>query len=350
MIASRALLLAALAVLVVVSAGLASAHYTPAAGDRFAYDETVAIGNGIGNYSGYTESTTINGSLGVTAVLSNGTDKAYYFNDDDYRNSEGVQENWSSSGTFVFSPQTFRYVEGTDNQTGYVNPSVWFFIDNSLAPGMSITLLNSGLTIVGTSVNYALDTSAGSYVKAIFAEGNGSYQRNDIYGVFTAEYNWKAYFDPSTGYVIGYVYTEQDSDGTGDGFTLTDTLAVTSTSYALTAGTAPPSSSNSGSPVSPWLILGIVLAFVVIVVVVVVLALRHARRRQPLPKHSATGQVTYVPPPIGPPPPAVQLTPSGQPAVQQIIIRETVKVKCQYCGALIDSTAERCPFCGAART
>jgi rubrerythrin len=44
------------------------------------------------------------------------------------------------------------------------------------------------------------------------------------------------------------------------------------------------------------------------------------------------------------------LTPSGQPAVQQIIIKETVKVNCRYCGSLIDSTAETCPFCGATRS
>jgi len=349
--AARLLAPVALVVLLFASLGVAVAHYTPASGDRFAYDETIAVGNGMGNYSGYTESTVINGSLGVTSVLKNGSDQAYYFNDNRYQNSEGTAESWSSSGSFVFSPQTLLYVVGTDNQTGYTNPNVWFFIDNTVTPGQTVTLLNSDLTVVGTSVNYYLNTAAGTYVRAIFVEGNGTYERNDAYGVFAATYNWKAYFDPTTGFIIGYVYTEQDTDQSGvDGFTLTDTLAVTSTSYALTAGTAPPSSSGTGSGVSTWLLVGGVLVAVVIIVVVVVLALRRARRRHPLPRHSATGQMTYYAPPMGPPPPGINLTPSGQPAVQQIVIKETVKVNCRYCGALIDTTAEKCPFCGAART
>ncbi|TMI68503.1 zinc-ribbon domain-containing protein [Candidatus Bathyarchaeota archaeon] len=32
------------------------------------------------------------------------------------------------------------------------------------------------------------------------------------------------------------------------------------------------------------------------------------------------------------------------------MIKEVVKVKCKYCGALIDSTVQACPFCGAPRT
>jgi len=84
--------------------------------------------------------------------------------------------------------------------------------------------------------------------------------------------------------------------------------------------------------------------------VIIALLVARSRRRHPLPQHSGTGQVAYTPPPMGPPPPGIHLTPSGQPAVQQIVIKETVKVNCRYCGNLIDSTAEKCPFCGAART
>jgi hypothetical protein len=201
------------------------------------------------------------------------------------------------------------------------------------------------MKVVATSDDYALQTAAGTYVKAIFAEGNGSYQPNST---FTATYNWKAYFDPSTGYIIGYLYTEQDSDGVGDGYTITDTLTVTHTSYPLTAGVAPPPSSGSGGQGTDWVVIAVVV--VVVVLILSVIAFAVSRRRHALPRHSATGQVTFTPPAFGPPPPGIHLTPGGQPAVQQIIIKETVKVNCRYCGSLIDSTAEKCPFCGATRT
>jgi hypothetical protein len=346
----RLLTLTVLVLLVGLSFGAASAHYTPVSGNRFTYDERIALTNGVGNYSGYSESTAVNGSLWVTAVAANGTESASYYNANSYQNNQGSQQSWTSSGKFTFSATTFLYVNGTDNQSGYVNPYVWFFMDNSLAPGATFYLLNSPMTVVTTDANYDLGTPAGGWVKAIFAEGNGSYQRNDVYGVFTATYNWKAYFDPSTGYIIGYVYTEQDSDGAGDGFTLTDTLGVTDTSYALTPGVAESSSSSSGTAVSSWMLLVIVLVIVVVIIAVAALAISRSRRRAPIPRHSPTGQVTFAPPPAGPPPPGISLTPSGQPPVQQIIIKETVKVNCRYCGSLIDSTAEKCPFCGATRS
>ena len=75
-------------------------------------------------------------------------------------------------------------------------------------------------------------------------------------------------------------------------------------------------------------------------------------RRRNLPKHSDRGvtwdQYSSQHPSSGSPP-DIDLTPERPPA-QPIVIKEVVKVKCRYCGSLIDSTAERCPFCGAPRT
>jgi hypothetical protein len=342
----RVVVLGAALLFVVLAMGAASAHYTPATGDRFSYDETYALTNGVGDYTGYTETTAINGSIGVTAVAPNGTASAYYYNYNQYSNNQGANEHWVASGPFSFSSHTFLYVHGTDNQTGYVNPDVWFWMDDSLAAGSTFYLLNTGMTVVSTSYDYDLNTPAGSYVTAIFAEGNGSFARNDVYGQLTATYNWKAYFDPTTGYAIGYVYTEQDSNASGSGFTITDTLGVTQTTYALSPGSAPAGSSSPSSTSWIW----IAVALVVVVLVIIAIGIWASRRRTALPRHSATGRVTYAPPPMGPPPPGINLSPSGQPAVQQIVIKETVKVNCRYCGALIDTTAEKCPFCGAART
>ena len=44
----------------------------------------------------------------------------------------------------------------------------------------------------------------------------------------------------------------------------------------------------------------------------------------------------------------IHLNPESK-ETEQVVIKEVVKVKCQYCGALIDSTAEKCPYCGAPR-
>jgi len=346
-----ALLFAVALILLAPAAATSPAYSTPAVHDRFSYDETVSVGNGVGDYAGYSDSTAINGSVEVTAVHSNGTAQAYYYNVNHYTNTDGQDYRWTSSGPFGFSWQTFLYVNGTDNETGYVNPTVWFYIDNGLTAGSGVTLLDSSFTVVSTSNAYDLGTAAGGWVKTIFIEGNGSYARDDSYGEFNAVYNWKAYFDPSTGYIVAYLYTEQDSNSSGDGFTLTDSLAVTQTSYPLTPATGSSSSTGTGSQVSDVLLYAILGGIVIVVIIVViVIAVLVSRRRRRLPRHSMTGQVPMAPRPVGPPPPPVNLIPGGQPPVQQIIIKETVKVNCRYCGSLIDSTAEKCPFCGATRT
>jgi hypothetical protein len=324
-------------------------HYLPRAGDRFQYTETITVTNGQGNYSGYSEDSNYTGSISVTEVATNGTDNASYEASGTYENSQGQHSPWSESGTFTFSALNFSYVRGTDNQTGYVHPSVWFFMNASLPRGGSFELLNTPMTVVSTDVPFAMASSPTGYVAAIFAEGNGSYQRDDAYGNFLATYNWKAYFDPGTGYNLGYVYTETDSNSAGDGFTYTDTLTDSATTFSLTPVAGPPaaSSSSSGSTTS-WLIVGIVLAVVLIVVVLVIILARRRRRPSALPRHPSTPAPGTMP--SYAPPPPINLIPRDQPPVQQVVIRETVKVPCRYCGTLIDSTATNCPNCGAPRT
>lgn len=338
------------------AAGAPGGHYTPLAGDDFHYFETITVGNGVGSYLGYSDITFINGSLGVTAVAPNGSVSATYASAYSYSNSNGGSQRGSSGGSFTFSAQTFLYLQGTDNQTGYTNPSVWFYVNNSLAAGGHLELLNTPMTVVSTTSSYPLPTDPSRSVRTISAQGTSQYQRDDSYGVFTASYTWQAYFDPSTGYIVGYSYTEQDTDGAGNGFTYTDVLSVTSTSYPLTTSSVS-SSASSSSGLSNATILVIAAVVVVVVVLLVLLALR-SRRGASLPRHSRTGRVEYGTMPMPPPPPmgggmappAIHLTGAQQPAVQQVVLRETVKVNCQYCGTLIDSTATVCPNCGAPRT
>ena len=325
-----------------------SGHYVPAVGDRFTYSDTVTVTNGQGNYSGYTDDGDYTGSISVTAVQPNGTESASYQSSGNYHNSLGQSYPWSESGAFTFSAVTFLYVQGTDNQTGYVNPDVWFYMDNDLSRGESFSLLNTPMTVVSTDASFPMASSSTGYVTTIFAEGNGSYQRNDGYGDFSASYNWKAYFDPGTGYIVGYTYSEVDTNPDGSGFTYTDSLADTQTSFPLTSASSSQSSSTGSSPAFPWLIVAVVvLVIIVIVVVVAVLARRH-RRGPALPRHP-TSPAPRTMPTYAPPAP-INLVPRDQPPVQQVVIRETVKVPCAYCGTLIDSTATNCPNCGAART
>ncbi|MGA8303637.1 MAG: zinc ribbon domain-containing protein [Thermoplasmata archaeon] len=355
MIPRAALLLVPLVLLMVPSAAVGSAgHYIPQTGDRFEYNEVVSVGNGTGDYYGYTESTTVNGTDWVTAsAQSNGTVAASYYYAAAYSNVTGASYRWTSSGPFAFSSGTFRYVQGTDNQTGDGGQPVWFYMNNSLGAGDPFVVETTPMTVVSTDYNYELGGATGKYVATISAMGSGAYQRNDGYGVFSASYTWNMYFDPSTGYIVGYLYTETDTNNSGDGFTYTDLLYVTSTTYPLTAGVAPPPATSSSSGLSEPLELALVLLVVVVVIIVVLAIYARSRRKASLPKHSAGGNIGYGPPPgmmPGGVPPPVHLTPSGQPAVQQIVMRETVKVNCRYCGTLIDSTATVCPNCGAPRT
>jgi hypothetical protein len=420
--------LAALSLLlaVVPAVGLPAAHHLPLAGDGFTFEQTIAVSGGYGSYAGYTETDAIVGTLNVTAAnATNGTDSARFDYAGHYVNSSGANYDWVSRGNFTFSSTTFDYLHGTDNQTGDNGSGVWFYMNNSLTVGGVLSPLFTPMTVQSLATSYALDTTAGSDVRTIYADGIGAYERDDSYGLFHAVYDWRAYFDPSTGYIVAYDYTELDDDGHGDGFVYVESLAVTNTTYPLTPAPAPTTypvtftasglssgsswtvtfdgvplsstattivfpgvangtylfevsasgySSNpsvsflnvtghaagapvvflatsSGSPADTILLL--VLLFVVIVVVVGIiayLAARRSRASRPLPRHSFGGRPQYAPIPPGAPPPPISLRPSDQPLIQQVVVKEVVKVPCRYCGSLIDSTAEKCLFCGATRT
>jgi len=318
-----------------------TSRYSPLPGDHFSYTETIDVGNGAGYYGGYTDHTDVTGSEVMNSVFQNGTVASYYSFSWNFGDNSGTTKNGGSSGNFTWSSLNFLYVHGTDNQTGYTNPYVWFYVDNSTLKGNSFTLLDTLMTVQSTNYGFFLP-SENRYVNTIFAQGSAGYARNDAYGHYNAAYTWSTYFDPLTGFIVGYVWDEHDSNNAGDSFTYTEKLSVTSTSYPLQTGTAPPSFLQY-----LVFILAIVIVLVIIIVIVAVLIARR-RRRVKLPKHAYEQQ--YAPPPPSlVPAPSIDLTPK-QPPVQQIVIKEVVKVKCKYCGALIDSTVQSCPMCGAPRT
>ncbi|MCL4518338.1 MAG: hypothetical protein M1587_03990 [Thaumarchaeota archaeon] len=336
---------------------LASA-YTPQKGDLFNYSETTTVNNGKGVYTGYTDQLDTAGMEQVNSI--NGSIvSAHYSYSYKYSNNQGSSTSSSSSGDYTWSSSTFTYVNGTDDQLGfggipYSKPLyVWFATNTSLSVGSTFYVLNTQFTVLSKNYTLFLPTE-NRYVQTIQTEGTGQYQRNDSYGIFTASYTWYEYFDPSTGYIVGYNYVEQDSgqyQGQTGSFTYTDELYVTSTSYSLTAAspttgstvTSTSTTTHGNIIVLPTFLgyLAAILGTALIVGAVVYAATR--RKRERLPKHP------YTPPPSPPSTPFPSSIDLGSKPPEQVVIKEVAKVNCRYCGTLIPTTYDRCPYCGGPR-
>ena len=323
-------------------------------GDYFNYSETTTVNNGQGSYTGYTDQTQITGMDQVTSI--DGSDiSSYYRITYQFSNNQGSSTATTSTGHYTWSSSSFTYLNGTDNQVGYSKPTyVWFAINPSLSVGSSFYSLNTQFTVLSKNYSLQLPTEGNTYVQTIQGKGIGEYQRNDEYGIFNASYTWYEYFDPSTGYIVGYNYLEQDTgeyQGQTGSFTYADNLYVTSTSYTL-AQAAPPASVNSNTTFittdmsadlaefAPY--VGIAVLFIIILVVYA--ATRRRGKEGGLPKHSP-----YTPPPAPSSQPWNSGIDLGSKPTEQVVIRDVVKVNCKFCGVLIPSTDETCPYCGGPR-
>ncbi len=321
------------------------ANYVSKQGDYFTYHETADVNNGQGStYTGYTDHTVTDGTEKMNTVYGNGTVASHYNYAWTWNDNQGSPtKTGSSAGNFTWSSKSFYYVRGNDSQIGYVNPlHVWYYMNSSQPLSATFYLLNTQMSILDKNYSYQLPSQNG-YVQSIYAQGKSSYYRNDAYGKFTASYTWSTYSDPSTGYIIGYTWVEQDSDSSGNGFTYTENLYVTAHSYTLATAAAPPGPGLS-SLLYPLIAFAAILLIIIIIVIVAVVA----RRRRGLPQHAY--DYSRTPTPYAPPAPqTINLEPK-QPPAQQIVIKEVAKVKCKYCGALVDTTALVCPICGGATT
>jgi hypothetical protein len=250
------------------------------------------------------------------------------------------------SGKFTFSSLTCKYVNGTDNETGYNSPSVWFYINASSSNGKTISLLDTNMTVI--SSNYSYKTGKGqSPLATIYVKGTGSCQRVFSHQTFSATYSWQAYFDKSTGFIVSYGYFQNDTNSNGNSFSCSNKLIVSSSSYGvhLVPQTAP--TPKTTFPFTD--VIFSIIAIFIVAILIVLLVSRHGRNNK-LSKHSNTrpGVTSNM---------NNDNTADGKPldfkpesgGTEQIVIKEIVKVKCEYCGALIDSTAKKCPFCGAPR-
>ena len=349
--ASGVILLSFLLAVTLAANAHAVSVYAPQAGDQFNYSETITVNNGQGSYAGYTDQTKITGMEEMNSV-SGSTVSAYYTYSYQFSSNQASSTSSSSSGSYTWSSSSFTYLNGTDNQVGYSKPTyVWFAINSSLPVGGTFYALNTQLTVLSRNYSLQLPTEGNKYVQTIQAKGTGERQRNDEYGVFNASYTWYEYFDPTTGYVVAYNYLEQDNgqyQGQAGSFTYTDDLYVTSTTYALAPATAPSNGNESTAPatanmspdfaaLSPYLLVGILF----LIALVVYVAIRRRGKNGSLPKHP-----TYNPPPPPSSTPWESRVDLGSKPAEQVVIRDVAKVKCKYCGTLIPTTADTCPYCG----
>jgi hypothetical protein len=349
---------ALLSMFLVAVALAANAHpvsaYAPQKGDRFNYSETIVVNNGQGSYTGYNDQTQVTGMEQANSV-SEGSVYCSYSYSYQFSDNQGSSTSSLSAGNFTWSPSSFTYLNGSDNQVGYSKPIyVWFAMNPSVPVGGTFYALNTQFTVLSKNYSFHLPTEGSKYVQTIQAKGVGQYQRNDSYGLFTASYTWYEYFDPSTGYIVGYNDVEQDNgkyQGQAGSFTYTDNLYVTSTSYALAPAEAPSSTSNTmtanteGTTASDlYLGYAIILGIVVVVAVIGYAVGKRRGRGGPLPKHSP-----YAPPPAPPSAPWESKIDLGSTPPQQVVIRDVAKVNCRYCGTLIPTTAGTCPYCGGPR-
>jgi len=343
-------LLAFLAATVFITNAHPVLAYTPQKGDSFDYSETITVNDGQGSYTGYMDQTQINGMEQMNAINGNNISASYSYSSQ-FSNNQGSTTSDSKSGVYNWSASSYTYINGSDNQVGYSRPTyVWFSMNPSLAVGGTFHVLNTQFAVLSKNYSLRLPTEGNRYVQTIQTKGTGQYQRNDDYGVFSASFTWYEYFDPGTGYIVGYSYVEQDSgqyQGQAGSFTYNDTLYVTSTSYGLTLAIAPGTTSTSsgavGSATSPVLLVGLVV--VILVLGVVAFAATRRRRRESLPKHPYAPQT----PPPAPPAPWESKIDLGSKPTEEVVIRDVAKVNCKYCGTLIPTTADKCPYCGGPR-
>jgi hypothetical protein len=331
--------------------GTEATGYTPRPNDTFTYRETINVNNGQGSYSGYTDQTLVTGTEMMKSV-SGSTVLAHYSNTYSFSNNQGSSYTNSSSGDFTWSAANYQYVNGTDNQVGYSSPVyVWFAMDPSLPASSTFYALNTQMTVQSKNISFLLLGNGTQWVQTISTEGSGQYQRHDSYGTFTASYTWDEYFDPTTGYIVGYHYVEQDNgqyQGQTGSFTYTDDFYVISTSYTLApASPATTTAVTTGTENAPGpgldlglLAIGVLAAFVLILIVAV--AVTRRSKKGSLPQHS--------PQPAAPGPAQWQSNVElGSRPPEQVVIRDVAKVACKYCGTMIPTTADTCPYCGGPR-
>jgi L-amino acid N-acyltransferase YncA len=231
----RAALVACLAVILalvlpsILSA--AAVARTPQTGDFFEYDYNTYVDQGADAYTGYTDSMHAHYRFSVQSV-SGETVTMLGTGSWNYQDSNGLVQNGSETHHPVFSLTTREYLSGIDvNLTG--TASVWFWIPTNVSVGQVVYVLDEPLTVTSMSATVWLGAVPHS---TVLLEGSGTYTRDDVYGVYTADYHDQYYYDRDTGYIVSEQYTEQDVgtyQGMAASFRFRAETIVTASSYPI---------------------------------------------------------------------------------------------------------------------
>jgi ribosomal protein S18 acetylase RimI-like enzyme len=202
----------------------------PTSGTNFTFQDNYQITNGGGNYSGYSESQNAQYHYTVLSIVGdnvtvNGSGSYQWTN-----STSSGSGNWAE--TFAFSAVTRLYTSGFDVLGSYPNASVWFWIPTGLSEGQGVRILDTNFTVVSLASTVWLTYFPPVPRIGVELMASGSYTRDDVYGVYTATFTDRYWFDPTSGFVIGEYYTEQDN-GAGGSFDYDEQLFVTQASYPL---------------------------------------------------------------------------------------------------------------------
>lgn len=204
----------------------------PLTGDFFEFDQTTTVNGLAGNYFGYTETTQSHYRY-VVASSASGQDQVTGTGSWTYSNSTGSPLSGDTPYNIVFNPSTRQYISGID--VGVSDPAtakIWFWIPTPVTVGQVVYVLDEPLTVQSASATYWMGAVPRT---AAVLTGSGAYDRNDVYGNFSATYTDTYYYDPSSGYILSEQYSETDNGFglfTGDQFSNTTTLTVTASSYS----------------------------------------------------------------------------------------------------------------------
>lgn len=250
------LVLSLAAALVVLAAAPAIAG-TPQVGDFFVFDSTTTVDQGDGQYLGYSETTqshyrySVEVASAVAATLV-GTGSW------SYSDSSGGFDSGSTPYHPSFSLTTRKYLSGYDGPgvQDPANATVWFWIPTPVVVGQVIQVLDETLTVASTSATYWIGAVPH---RTILLQGIGEYTRDDVYGVFTAQYTDKYFFEPSSGFIVGEQYSERDTNLDAS-FVNATTLTVTASSYGIPLDLVTTSLLYVGVPAAVVLVtIGIIL-------------------------------------------------------------------------------------------
>jgi ribosomal protein S18 acetylase RimI-like enzyme len=149
-----------------------------------------------------------------------------------YSNNSGGSLRGGWTETFSFSWVTRKYLWGFDVNGTYTDPSVWFWVPTPLSLGETVPILDSNYTVSSLSSTFWEGFPPVPKLGARM-DSSGSHLRVDDYGQFQATWTDSYWFNPSTGFLIGEVYTEHDDNSLGDGFDWKEVASVVASSYPI---------------------------------------------------------------------------------------------------------------------